>query len=262
MTLGRNFVIYTHGRTGSSVIVDHLEDHPNIVCYNELFHPDGQEHWKNRAERYDRTDLMPYEVFKDEKSKATNSGKCEFFRRYLREMIKTAELDKSEASVGFKLLTYHANAHTRLMKVLKKRNFAFLHLIRRNVVRQVVSGFVANERGTWNERNWTPPSDKYTLDMTTFSKTVEYNQKTTERNHVLLQKLDVSCLNIYYEDYVEAPQPFLDAIHDFLGVEKFQVIPTDFSIMTNRNLRSVVANYDELMETTKVLGLEHMLKEP
>lgn len=262
MSRGRNFVIYTRGRSGSTVIVDHLESHPSIVCYNELFSPNGRSIWENRAERSDRTALAPYDVFKDMRSQSAETGGREFYRPYLREMIDTARQDKPDACVGFKLLTYQANAHKRLMRVLKKQQFAFLHLIRRNVVRQVISSFVANERGAWNRRDWTPPSDRYNLDMTKFSKRVKHNQSATEKDRALLPVLGVDHLTIYYEDYVDAPQPFLDRIHEFLGVEKADVTPTDLSIMTDRNLRNVVANYDELKDATTALGLTHMLEAP
>ncbi len=39
METGRKFVIFTGGRCGSTTVAAELANHPEIICYGELFRP-------------------------------------------------------------------------------------------------------------------------------------------------------------------------------------------------------------------------------
>jgi LPS sulfotransferase NodH len=249
-----NFVIFTRGRTGSTAIRAELDGHFKIVCYGELFHPQSVEQLKAKF----ALDPGPYDVFK----KRIGDSDREYYERYLRETIKSSRRQKPDAIVGFKLLNGQAVAHKRkrLLRILSRQGFVFLHLIRRNIVRQAVSGMVAHKRGIFNAKNWSAAAERYELDTTDFIRRVNKYSGVVEKNRMLLS--DHKCLEIYYEDFCGERDAFFSRIFDFLGIERFDLAPTEFSMMTDRNLQNVVKNFEELRQATRTLGLEHMLEAP
>ena len=251
-----NFVIFTRGRTGSTTIRTELDSHFKIVCHGELFHPQTAEQLKAKF----ALDPAPYDVFK----KRVGDSDTEYYERYLREVIKSSRRQKPDAIVGFKLLYGQATAHKRkrFLRILSRQGFVFLHLIRRNTVRQAVSSMVAHKRGKFNakKKNWSAPAERYELDTMDFIRRVNKYSGVVEKNRMLLS--DQKCLEIYYEDYCGERDAFFSRIFDFLGIERFDLAPTEYSVMTDRNLQNVVKNFEELRQATRTLGLEHMLEAP
>ena len=249
-----NFVIFTRGRTGSFTIRTELDSHFKIVCHGELFHPQTAEQLKAKF----ALDPAPYDVFK----KRVGDSYREYYERYLREVIKSSRRQKPDAIVGFKILNWQAVAHSRqrLLRILSRQGFVFLHLIRRNTVRQAVSAMVARKRGIFNRKNWNAPAERYELNTKDFIRKVNKYSGVVEENRMLLS--GQKCLEIYYEDYCGERDAFFSRIFDFLGIERFDLAPAEFSIMTDRNLQNVVKNFEELRQTTRTLGLEHMLEAP
>ncbi len=119
---------------------------------------------------------------------------------------------------------------------------------------------IARKRGFHNKKNWNMPQERYRLDIQQFKQKLRSKNKTLRKNRKLLRQLNVDSIEIYYENYVENRESFFAPVFSFLGVENGVVPDSDWSVMTDRNLRRVVENYDDLRPATKALDLEDMLE--
>lgn len=262
-------MIFTGGRSGSTAVAAELANHSEIVCYGELFfpNPDKRSNFREKYEEHgvdffspNEKQFIPYLVYAEEHLSKTDCAESEYHRRYLRYLKERADGFRQGAAIGFKVLYGHATLQRGLLDALKEEGFVFLHLIRRNIVRQTISGIVARKRGVYNRKNWSMPQERYHLDIEQFEQKLRMKRKKLRKNRRLLRKLNVDSIEIYYEDYVENREAFFAPIFSFLGVGNRALPCSDWSVMTDRDLRKVIENYDDLWRATKSLGLEAMLE--
>jgi hypothetical protein len=264
-------VIFTGGRCGSTTVSAELANHPEIICYGELFRRLAmkQSNFREKYEKFgvdffspDEKQFIRYLVYAEEHLSKLDCAESEYHRRYLRYLDERADGFRPGAAVGFKLLYGHAARETGLLDMLKEEGFAFLHLTRQNIVRQTISGMIARKRGFHNRKNWSMPEERYRLDIEDFTKKIHSRRKKRPKNRKLLRQLNVDSIEIYYENYVENRESFFAPIFSLLGVENRAVPESEWSVMTDRNLRRVIENYDDLRRATKALDLEDMLEMP
>lgn len=269
MKSGRKFVILTGGRCGSTAVAAELAHHPDIICYGELFFPPPirQSNFREMYEKFgvdffspDETQFIPYLVYAEEHLSQIDCPESDYRRRYLQYFGERAGGFRPGAAIGFKVLYRHAGRQSGLLDLLKEEGFAFLHLIRRNVVRQTISGMIARERGIHNRKNWDMPQERYRLDIEKFDRKLRSNRKRVRKNRKLLDELNVDCLEIYYESYAQDREAFFAPLFSFLGVGNKALPGSDWSVMTDRDLPRIIENYDELRQATKALDLEGMLE--
>ena len=148
MQSARKFVIYTGGRCGSTAVAAELANHPEIVCYEELFRrrPATQPGFHEKYEKFgvdyfspDEKQFIRYVVYANEHLGKLGCRESEYHRRYLRYLSERSDGFRPGAAVGFKLLYRSVARETELLETMKQEKFAFLHLTRRNIVRQTIS---------------------------------------------------------------------------------------------------------------------------
>jgi hypothetical protein len=179
----------------------------------------------------------------------------------LSEYLEVIERDASRKyweAVGFKLLPHHAMKWRDLWDVFKKRKYRALHLVRKNTVRQVLSGLIARARGVYNERNYKVPNEKYCVDISQFEKEIRIERFVLERSRKELIEADIEFLEVYYEDFLSDRLRFFEPILRFLDVEQRQLVESDYSRMVP-NLQHTVLNYAELVRKTEELGVQDYL---
>lgn len=271
MATGRKFVIITRGRSGSTAVAAELGNHPDIICYGELFYPKPMKR-PNFREMYDKHGLdylspneklfIPYIVYEQEHLRNSVCAESEYHKQYLRYLSERAGGFRPGAAIGFKILYKQTVRQPGILNALKEEGFAFLHLIRRNIVRQTISGMVARKRGLYNEKNFRFPQVRYFIDIEEFKHRVCAIAAQLETKRRSFEQLGMDCIELYYEDYTEDRKSFFSPVFSFLGVEEVAVPHSEFSIMTDRNLRNVVENFDDLRLATMGLDLEDMLEAP
>ena len=266
---GRKFVIFTGGRCGSTAVAAELANHPRIICYGELFRrasetrPDFRENYEKFGVDFfspDEKQFIRYAIYAEQHLSHLGCAESAYHSLYLRYLSERADGFRPGAAIGFKLLYRHPARETGLLETLKEEGFAFLHLTRRNIVRQTISGMIAKKRGFYNKKNWDMPSERFHLDIENFKTKLRSKRKRLRKNTKLLQDTKVDFIEIYYEDYARDRTSFLAPIFSFLGVDNRTVPPSDWSVMTGRDLRNIIENYDDLRQATKALNLEEMLE--
>ena len=139
------FVILTAPRTGSSWLVDSLNNHPQVAAHGELFVPEARE----LESAYGSHDLPYFDTY------ARNGGrprsKLGLLRKrvaYLNELYGRSEVD----CVGFKLSYKQATLNPGVLTYLSLRRARVVHLIRSNILASVVSWETAQARQFFHAR--------------------------------------------------------------------------------------------------------------
>lgn len=214
----RRFVVLTRDRTGSNMLIQSLNSHPNISADYEIF-----------AKLSGRT----------EKSILDKSfGKQPFY-------IKAK---------GFKIFYYHpqdASGSSIWDMLCSIEGLHVIHLKRRNILHALVSSKVAYTTGVYGVRS-DKERAKYLrkISPVRFSAEnlgVEFRQTENWEQAGDTRFRDHPILDVYYEDLVARFNQEFRRVTEFLGVE-YRTPKTDFKKQRTSSMREIVANYDELKD--------------
>ena len=103
-----------------------------------------------------------------------------------------------------------------------------------------------------------PP--KLVLNVDDMRETIEYYDDLYAKSEQLLQESGQDYLFLRYEDITgENKEKFLNSIYDFLGVERVDGLTSRHKKLNPRNLRDLIANFDEVERALKATEYEAML---
>jgi LPS sulfotransferase NodH len=228
------FVIVAARRTGSNLLCTLLDSHPAILCHHELFNPRGIfQALSRRGKGFDLGTLAE----RDEDPKA-------FLDRVWREAC-------GNPCVGFKMT--HGQAEATLQHVLADRGVRKIVLHRRNRVKTWVSERVAEHLDQWevyDQGELAPARPRLEIDVRDLREHVARNEAFYERVEDSLMETGQDFLRIFYEDlWIPAQRARLQG---FLGVPPADTDLEPRSVKQNpRDLRDVLANFDELAEALR-----------
>lgn len=215
------FVIYCRGRDGSTLLVDLINQLPEVHCDGEIL-----------RERV----VAP--------------------RLYLRGC---GALAPGEA-YGFKLLSHHLTHVQRVsdpsafLRRLDSSGYKIIHLTRRNLLRQVLSAFYVEHRGGYaagHQHQRFAEGRGEVTQMKVNLKELEYWLHEYER-FARDQEATVSgvrALDLVYERDLQRAddhQTTVDRVAEYLGVRSAQV-KAGYARLTTDDLADFVANHDEVV---------------
>ncbi|MGR3303164.1 MAG: hypothetical protein ACUZ8I_11750 [Candidatus Scalindua sp.] len=209
------FLVFAQGRTGSDLLRSLLNSNPMIFC-------DGE--------------ILEEKVF--------------FPMAYIK--AKCASSRKN--TYGFKLKIYQLTGNQHILQPEKfvsnlyNQNWKIIYLNRRNLLRQVVSGYVAQKRKSFHHRQG---DSKIKFEKIHINYDVLIND-LQERECFLMQEKEVlkhvPHITINYEDHLmhyDNQQNTLNRVFDFLNVPSVSV-KTNLVKITSSNLSNVILNYNEV----------------
>lgn len=210
------FVILGQTRSGTHLLCDLINAHPDVHCEHELF-----DHDIPRL-------FLPEEFIE---------AKCNLFKNqsygfilHLRHilMMKSLELDE-------------------FLSQIHRNGWRIIHLHRRNVVRQQISLEIGKQRGLWHadSENALPPQ-KYRIDPDVLLRRVRLRKIKSELEKEILSKC--SHLSIVYEDDLldaEMHQATLNKVFEFLQLPSVPV-DTKLARTSRDSLQDMILNYSEL----------------
>lgn len=183
--------------------------------------------------------------------------------RYLNNVERQASESK-KAGLIFKVLSHHLIARKPLLDVLRNRGYRALLLVRRNVVRQVLSGLIAENRSLaegenlYNKRSHISEHSPCVIDLDKFEWCVAWEKKCVDDDRFLLRENGINYLEIAYEDFCEDRKEFYSEIFSFIDIEYELPKKTDFSIMVP-DIHKAVANFNELEARVTAMGMKGAL---
>ncbi|MEM7758247.1 MAG: sulfotransferase domain-containing protein [Cyanobacteria bacterium P01_A01_bin.40] len=210
------FVIVSHARSGSNLLLNSLNSHPNIIAEHEIF----AAHNRNIGENFQPT-----------------------LDNLYRERPVSAE------AVGCKIFYYHLN-EDEWRQLSEIPELKVIHLKRKNRLSMIVSMKVAFKTSQWGI---TKESER--IDVAKKQVYLDYDYlcnsfndiESWERN---TQELfgDSQVKNIFYEDLVSRYDESIKALFDFLAVPEIppSEIKTKHKKQNPEPLSQLIQNYDEL----------------
>jgi LPS sulfotransferase NodH len=230
----RRFVVVGIARTGSTLLVNLLNDHSRVLAFGELFRSPETIGW----------DIAPFNTLRSAKLLALYSAdpvvfidEC-IFRRWPRGW----------GAVGFKLFYYHARQlpFSRVWEYLAaNRDIRILHIKRRNILEQYYSLQQAHKTNVWASSKVAGANEQPPLRLEidacrqhfTWVRCLEDDCTQFFKAHEMKE--------VYYEDLAANSGREMKGVQDFLGLDH-ERLSVKMARQRRRPLSDAIVNYAEL----------------
>ena len=205
------FVIFSAARSGTSLLADTLNTHPEVVCHGEIFHPDPEWHIRGNMAGW------------------TKEAKLNL-RIDSQELLKNVFHQPGTVATGFKMWrNQESNVCDQLLEDIEVRTIIFE---RCNKLSQYSSDLLARQTGIWNlskkDGSQRIRSTPVPFDESKFMSFLDYQRETFSSYRQLARGmvLDISFHNLLRDGFGEILQ-FLDVPPMFLEAQKRRLHGTD-----------------------------------
>ena len=223
----RRFVIFAQGRTGSWLLHDFLNTHPDISCDKEVLdRPVVSPHWFIRG------------------LAASASASLYGFHAQLRHLRDVQGLHPG-----------------RYLGDLHRRGWKIIHLRRDNYLRQSVSAMIAVKRGRWTEAVDSPRQTiKSHIDPAELWSWLERRESSRVAEQAALAGLPH--LELVYERDLLRPachQQTMDRVFDYLEISPCE-ITANLRRISGDDLAGCIENFDEVSALLRGSRFAHFLE--
>lgn len=228
------FVIYTRGRTGSTVLTDLLNCHPDIFCDVEIFN-------------------FIY-----------SNSIVRFPHLYAKSCSKRAALNKKTV-YGFKVkiaqlrFEHRYKDYEKVLQTFSNDGWKFLHLKRKNFLRHKLSNLILKETKITHIKNSDSFKQKKILvDCNALMEGILFGEEVEKTEEENLR--DIPNIKIHYEEDLldnTRHQNTADRIFEYLNLKSHKV-NTNLKKISSENLEDMILNYDEVynfFKDTKYIDL-------
>lgn len=240
-----NFIVLSYARSGTTWLVNTLNNISDVTCYDELFT------LKELRYRGGASDFPFYLEWKD------SQKHFPFIWRYLDELYS------GKQKTGFKLMFHQAKNNWGLWPYVLKKKIGIIHLIRRNALDMVLSLLAAQNRGKFHfkDNEEIPNEPPIHVDTAFLVRRIKKVHKNTKDTRKTLNFFRLKSIEVYYEDLLSDKQNF-KSIWDFLEVDYLRE-PPKWQIQKSRkkSKSQIVLNYDEVKDALRVAGLDYYLND-
>lgn len=233
MTYSR-FIMLSMGRAGSHAYISALQSHPEVVCYDEPFHPVDKRRivgeWK---------DILHNKIWGTypDKVKAVGFASTMKYKDKQDQEIPSHVDDVCDDVYG-----------------AKDVKFIFCH--RQNVLEQYVSWRMSFLSGSWNSKQHIRQFLTLTIDASAF---MNYAESAKAIYDVFLRRFaHHPTLELMYEDFMQYPLKMMQNIQEFIGVTPKSIVPQVVKL-EHRPMRTVIKNYMELKSRLRGTQYEQYL---
>ncbi len=198
------FVIISSQRSGSTLLINILNQHPEIICAGEIF-----------KEQKTSNILHPEFTF-DLPSRMKSIGFKLSPGRIVSKHLKKC-LGKQDELFGFKLMTSQMDRCPSIGKAIDRLGLKKIVLIRGNIAYQSLSLEMARTGKKWsNISDSTNEQGKTELNLKSLEKTLGYVQKSHER--LLSLAKEEGILLIDFDNLIHEQKECLLSITEYLGL--------------------------------------------
>lgn len=242
-----NFVILGSPRSGSNLLVELLNFHPQICCHAELYSPSGvysfRRHfflnWETKWFVWLR-DRFPLSFLKWIWFKPRNRNQ----------------------TVGFKVFDFQSPKI--LSTVLTQSTTKKIILYRKNFLRAELSNQIATKTDEWELKNGVASNKRVTFDLHLFRKRFKRVRKFERDWENYLLESDQKFIKISYES-ISGPDRSteLNVVFDFLGLSRTDVCSFETKLKKQNpySIRELVTNFEEIEAALTGTECEWMLNE-
>jgi len=238
------FVIINSGRSGSTMLIDWLNNNPGIFCHYGVFSPGS------------------IALFIDKDRNVFNK-KAIFWRNLFPMTFLNIlwELSRKKFAAGFKLYIGRTFIEEIMVsRVIRDPGIKKIFLYRNNVVRSYVSARVSMKLGKPNTKKEVALTDrKVTINVKRFKL---YALKVNFFVNRTLRKMKKNPDNSLVLEYKELlSEDIFKRVADFLNIPFDPSIKTSIRKLNPEKIENIVNNYDELKVALKGTSYENMMLE-
>lgn len=233
------FLVLTTPRSGSRWLAELIDAHPNATAYGEAFLADGAGDMRSGSGSF------PYFTTYLTRQPAWSARARRLQRaRYLEALYASG----GEAhAVGYKLMVGQDARNPGVLRWSGVRRVRAIHLVRRNVLRSLVSHLVARERGAYHPRRGDDLEPVLvTVDTAWLLDEMEKRLASVAGGRARLARFRLPTLELSYEELVADTATALMRVWPFLGLEAPRQTPDTTLVRAVASLEDVVANVDEV----------------
>lgn len=237
-------------RTGTTAIRTALDAHPQVRCVGEAF---------NFGDRFKTIRGLNCEDGYRQYINSIPAGRARDLllrtptvNQYLDHLYAMPDYD----AIGFKLMHFQGRKFPMVIKYLRRNNVRCIHIIRKNVLKTLVSCAVKRETGRSHTKLATQKTqvnleeDKLLKDLERYDRDNKDWVKQTQGLPYLL---------VYYEDFAENKSRELTRICEFLGVEPTAELEPRYVKGSPNDIREILINYDAVERILKGTRFEWCL---
>jgi hypothetical protein len=216
------FLIYTRGRTGSTVLTDLLNCHPDIFCDVEIFNF-----------LYCGAKVKYPEIYiKSCSKRAGKHGKSVYGFK-----VKIAQLRYEHGYENY----------DEILSNLYKDGYKFIYLRRSNYFRHKLSNIISAQTKIFHIKNGdSGVSRKVKIECDQLMEGIRYGEIVNKTEAENLKEIDHITIN-YEDDLIENSmhQETADKIFKYLGLKSVKV-DTELKRIVPEDLKEIILNYDEV----------------
>lgn len=227
------FVVLTKRRSGSTWVIDSLNNLEDTTAYHELFLPTG------RATAYP----AGYPRFIETKPKGMAVRPFSVFS-YLNELYR------KPGTVGYQLMYSQLRMYPEILAYLRMNHIRVIHLVRQNDLDVVISVEMAQARGQWHRLRGQPELDaiQICLDPQTLIGQMKRRRRIIMVARKLLHWCRLSHLEVAYDDLLR-DQACFSLLWDFLSINPEGHMPQSNLIKIRKaGHADIISNYGEVKE--------------
>ena len=237
------FVIVSTQRSGSAFLVTCLSSHPKIQCYREIFLPSNP---KPETYRTYRTASLGRQL-------------DHLFRRkrlvddYLANLYASSD---GVDALGFKFMYSQAWKFPEVVAWIKEHKAKVIHLIRKNTLKRIISGRIAQKRNVFHSTEPLEPI-KVHLKPGKLKARLALSMRQIETYRQVFA--DNPYLEVTYESFATRRNDEARRILQFLGIEPVVPLTTDLVKLNPDSLVELIENYEEVTQSLKGTAFERYL---
>lgn len=237
------FIIFGQSRSGSTLLKELINSHPDIHCDGELLEP---------GEKY-----------------VTNRFLLKVFKRIPALLILFRQGLARKPIYGFTLFIYHIKKLYFWIDRLVASGYVIIYIRRKNTINQAFSNLVAQHTSFWHRSVDQKSDDRHAGSLPVIVIPVEkllHVLKVRKKWRTLEQQALAkhSFLEVIYEDMLEDNSKWpvtMEKVFAFLGT--FNVpVHSKLKKTYPRPYSEIVSNYNELIEAVKNSEFAYMLEHP
>ena len=224
----RRFVIFAQGRSGSTLLADLLNSHPQLYCADEILT------WKRRnPSRYANACSVGH--------RADTYG----FKVKIYQLTEAQQLDQPGL----------------LLQQLHEQGWLLLHLHRRNVLRQALSSMVAAQRHVYHQPLGSGLLPPVPVDPGELLRQTADRERYCQQEALALEGLPFEPF-VYEDDLLrpESHQAAASRAFAYLGITDVPV-RTQLRKIADRPLKDAVANHQEVFAAVAASPYAHLLQQ-
>ena len=227
------FVIVGAARTGSTLLVDLLNAHSQVLAFGELFRTPEEIGW----------DVRPFITYQSPRV-------IDLYRADPVAFLERSVFRRwpaNYAAVGFKLFYYHARQPPQSAvwdHLARDRSIRILHIKRRNLLAQYLSLLIAHKTDVWSTtRSPANPPEPIRIDVEACRKHFLDVRRSEDECADFFEYHTIR--NVYYESLARNDACEMQGIADFLGVRQ-EPIGSALVRQNKGPVSQTITNYDEL----------------